>query len=183
MTNRYLQILTISFLFLILTGAVWAQKVKTPNKTTEIELITDDSTMIIQVYKGNNVINTQYPLYYYWYNKGKLGKTQDGYAGNLLHGKTLVYNKKHILIRSESYEYGLPTGSWKCWYTDGTLRYSQEWKKGLPNGNWNFYSAKGQLQRSMHYNKGFLSGKYIEYIGDSCVVKQYAKGIEKVLRK
>lgn len=155
-----------------------AQKIAPINR--DIVLTYDDSTVITQVLIKNLDTKTSYPLMYNWYFKETIGKSQNGYFGNLLHGNYLAYDLRKRLMRSGSFSYGLKNGVWKSWYPSGLLKSSEEWKKGLLNGAYTNYTPEGKVSLSATYKEGLLTGKYYLYQGDSCIVRKYVAGKEKI---
>jgi antitoxin component YwqK of YwqJK toxin-antitoxin module len=172
------------FLSLIFTD-LKAQKLANnkQNSTREVELIYTDSTIVAGIYTKQEKIKTKYPLMYNWYFQEKLGQSQGDYWGYLLHGSYCVYDKKNRLIRKGDFKFGLKNGSWKSWYLNGILRINEAWENGMAQGCWNYYSPAGKLIKTVEYKKGQLSGKTIIYQGDSCIVRNYADGKEKIASK
>lgn len=168
-----------SLLFLMSFAFIAQAQINSP-LVRDVEMSFDDSTVVAHIYTKAYKKATLYPLMYYWYYQDKLGQSQNGFLGYLLHNDYCVYDKKMRLIRKGNFVYGLKDGLWKSWYTNGILRVNEEWKKGLPNGTWNYYSSDGKIIKTINYNKGVLSGKYIVYQGDSCIIHNYTRGKEKI---
>lgn len=69
--------------------------------------------------------------YYAWFDKGRIGRSQGGYSGKLLHGKyTAWYYASRQLKEQGVYESGLKNGVWLLWEEDGRLKEKQNWNKG-----------------------------------------------------
>ena len=77
-----------------------------------------------------------------------------GYAGELLHGEYLVYDKEKNLITKGGFAYGLKQGIWKYWNSQGILRYTVEYKDGLLDGEYIRYKQDGEVDFIHKYQDG-----------------------------
>ncbi|NJK96557.1 MAG: hypothetical protein HC905_18020 [Bacteroidales bacterium] len=99
----------------------------------------------ITVTRGDTVIKTticyQYPKIdvktaanFYWYYAGEIHKNAGSYSGKPLHGKYELFDKSNNLLEQGNFEFGLKTGIWTRWYTNGFKKEVIFYKEGLLNG-------------------------------------------------
>lgn len=89
---------------------------------------------------------------YAWFRYDVIHYNRGSYAGDLLHGRYLKYDKKGNLIGEGGFYYGLKHGTWKTWYPDGELAEFTLWKKGTRTKTYR-YTKQGILREKTCYKR------------------------------
>ena len=95
---------------------------------------------------------------YYWYESGKVNHNTGGYSGKPLHGKYEVFDDQQKLKVKGTFEYGLMSGSWIRWYSNGNIYNTCTFKDGMLHGRMQTYSKEGKLCSVLNYHNGMLQG-------------------------
>ncbi len=182
--KEYIAIKQILILLVFTVGIVTnstSQKIEdvTPSMTREIVLSNSDSTVtfniLVKYNKKNDLKNN---VNYYWYIPETIYKNKGGFAGNLLHGKYIVYDGKNRLLTNGSFSEGLKNGIWKTWWDNGELRSSLEWKDGMKDGTAKYYDKNGKLYKTVDYKNGKIDGNVVIITQTKSIIKKYKNGIE-----
>jgi len=83
-----------------------------------------------------------------------------------LHGPSLFYDGKGILLSISWFCRGLREGKVRQYYPSGQLYASLGFVHGLREGEHKYYDEDGYLRTSMHYRKGQLDGKTLLFWPD-----------------
>ncbi len=71
------------------------------------------------------------------------------------------YDGGETLLESEgNYSNGNPSGYWKFWYADGTLKKEGDIANGVFSGHWKFWYESGRLQAEGNFSNGIPSGQW-----------------------
>lgn len=124
---------------------------------------------------------------YYWYDKGMIFVTQGAYAGYLVDGQFIQFDKnsKNIIekgiIRS-----GKKKGKWIKWSDNGKIIEISKWKNGFRNGKTVIFDELQFLKEIRKYKKNKLNGKQYVFNGKQKTHTKYKNGIlikEKIVNK
>lgn len=132
----------------------YCQSVEWQPKTREVIVRQGDSSIHISLLIKEEPIKINNSLTYYWYNKGQINYNQGDFAGVLLHGEYLVFNKDKKLVTKGKVEKGLKVGTWKSWHDNGKLKSIENYSKGLLDGECSFFYWNGELIRQVYFKNG-----------------------------
>lgn len=117
-------------------------------------------------------------IFYYWYSANEVKRTQGGYDGKLLHGKyTEFYSDKDLRAQGK-FSYGVKTGQWKMWHTNGNLSEIQVWSSSGRRAKFESFDVNGNLIRRGSYKNEKLHGIIKEIGPQKTVKRKYRDGIE-----
>lgn len=124
--------------------------------TREVVISHEDSTTRANILIRPQTFKLDESLHYAWYNKGKINSNMGGYAGDLLQGDFLVFDKEKKLITQGMYVLGLKDGVWKYWYPNGNLRKVETWSQGRKHGIQKLFDIDGTLASQVDFKAGEL---------------------------
>lgn len=181
--TKPLRLLIILIAFGVTLGASnsYCQKIPKINTHT-ITVKTDDgyakANILDHSKKKTNL--KEYRMYFWFFNEA-IHFSNGGYSGKLLHEKYTEYYNSDNIKEQGIYYYGLKTGYWKKWYTNGILNTVANYKYGIKNGSYREYDEKGNLKLLAKYRKGQIHGNYFLYKDGKIIIKKHFKnGIEVV---
>ncbi len=93
---------------------------------------------------GNDCMNCDPDLTYFWFKAGQLHATKGGCAGKVVHGVYRVHSTQGTMLAYGMMEYGLKTGTWRKFNpVTGDLAQLESWNQGKRvavmvkiNGKW-----------------------------------------------
>lgn len=149
------------------------------NHGNQLTVLQGDTIYMIRVGQPKKGFEPVTDMTYTWFDKGRLGRSQGGYSGQLLDGRLVVKKKSGQLIRQGDYKMGLKIGTWLEWHDNGVVRSSIEWKNGIRHGAFASYDDKGRIKVKGTNRKGQMHGKFTEYLnGTPLKVRNYRNGVE-----
>jgi hypothetical protein len=121
------------------------------------------------------------PVYYYWYQGGRVFCNQGYFSGCLLHGKYEKFDGAGHLVISGWFDRGVKTGRWLSWNEEGKLVKEEAWREGARNG-WTVIREEDQTIKIPYRNDRIEGCK--EIVGaDGKAVKEYYRHDVKVMPK
>jgi hypothetical protein len=148
--------------------------------TRTVIVNSEDSTVKCSIWNISIKAKTSPDFDYYWYYGGLINHNVGGYSGKLLHGKYEVFDLKQRLRSKGFFEYGVMTGTWNRWFSNGNLQFTGVFKNGKLRGKVKTYTIDGKLSSILNYNKGLLDGKAFFYVNDTVLKRYYKDGKEVV---
>ena len=113
---------------------------------------------------------------YYWFENGKINKSQGAYTGKLLHGQFKSYHTaSKRLLELGMFDRGLKIGSWLSWYDNGNLRRKSEYTHGLMDGSTFLFDSAGKPSDTLKYRKGQLKVSRMDTLGIYQRIKKFLK--------
>jgi antitoxin component YwqK of YwqJK toxin-antitoxin module len=91
---------------------------------------------------------------------------ETGYKNGQLDGKSIEYydtGRPGRIISEENYEAGIPVGTFRSYWSDGSLRTEGNWKDGRLDGRNIRYYENGQLKEEANFKNGKREGKFLAY--------------------
>ena|ERR1035437_2832404 len=143
-----------------------------------VNIVTTDSIIKTTACYQTRKQKPQPEYNYYWYDAGKINHNTGGFSGKLLQGKYEVFDNQQKMRVKGTFEYGLMTGNWTRWYSNGNIQTVCTYKKGLPQGKVETYTVAGKLRSVLNYRNGLLQGKSYFYQPDTTIIKKYKSGVE-----
>lgn len=164
--------------FFTCIGYSFGQDMPKEVRTREIIITYNDSIVRFNILLKASNVKAKTDLLYYWFSDEILHVNRGGYAGNLLQGKYLVFDRKMRLRTEGFYEQGLKTGIWKSWRESGELSSVIKWEDGQKNGKAQFFDNAGRLLKNCTYENDLLNGTMIVFHGKSKEKIKFRDGIE-----
>jgi len=100
---------------------------------------------------------------YYWYKSGGIHQSVASIGGNALHKDYIKYYRSNQLAEQGKYNYGLKTGVWKTWHTNGQVDTKEQWYDGFLQGEYMEYNSNGKLITKGKYNNNLKVGTWVNY--------------------
>jgi len=141
---------------LLLLSACKPQELKMiGNLGNRVRVSTADGFVYAELKPADVEIFTNDGRMYTWYDKGRINSSQGSYSGKLLHGPYLAYYEANKQLKEQgNYRYGLKTGKWLVWRSNGFLKESQQWYKGTKNGKTLLFDSLGNVQQKLRFKQG-----------------------------
>lgn len=146
---------------LLLLSACKPQELKMiGNLGNRVRVGTPDGFVYTELKPADVAIFTNDASMYSWYDKGRINSSQGSYSGKLLHGQYLAYYEANKQLKEQgNYQYGLKTGKWLVWRSNGFLKESQHWYKGQKSGKTLVFDSLGHLQQKIRFKDGQVPEK------------------------
>ena len=170
--NKNLIALILSVFFLP-SGITVAQEIINIRK---VRVNINDTTIIAGTLADVKIDKTISNVIYYWYTSSGIHRNQGGYTGNLLHGEYLEFNKDNNLIVKGNFSFGLKSGIWYNWYSDGKLKEISTWSEGKLDGPFMLYDENQKITFNGKYKENNLNGACTHVENDSIFQVKYRNG-------
>src|SRR5690606_861164 len=102
-------------------------------------------------------------IWYYWYHKDTINRSQGTYSGKLLNGPYEEYFENWSPKTLGNFEHGMKTGVWKQWDHTGRLRKVSNWVKSKETGLFILFNEEGEILQKGKMKDGRLHGKITTY--------------------
>lgn len=116
-------------------------------------------------------------VWYYYYDKGDIRRTQAGYTGSLLDGRFETFYSSDNLRQQGGFVKGLKQGLWRSWHVNGRVYREERWRKGKLHGPFSEFSTGGTITKQGRYRHDALTGSLKVYQEGKLVSKlTYKRG-------
>lgn len=100
---------------------------------------------------------------YYWYRAGEISSSYGAAGGPVLHEDYTKYYASTKLAEKGRFFYGLKTGRWRTWHTNGNFYKEEHWQNGRKSGAYKEFDSEGKLLLTGRYSADKKAGKWINH--------------------
>lgn len=125
---------------------------------------TSDNNFRYEFYTTDKKVTARKNKTYFWFKGGAVHYAESGIGGLLLDGKFTKMFHSNQLAEQGYFENGLKKGTWKTWYSNGTIETTQYWSGGLRVGSYYRYSQAGEVLEAGNYRNNKRHGKWIDHV-------------------
>jgi len=149
-----------------------------------LDLHTKYATKVKTFYSTKNRKKNNLKAKYYWTTNREIHQSNGSYSGYLIHGTYNEFYLTNQLFAQGTFEYGLKSGRWIYWHSNGQIKIIEHYKNGLLHGEYLEYDQNAKLIYSGKFKNGFKNGVFIKTINDTLEYKEhYKKGFLKKEKK
>ncbi len=142
----------ILFLTLVLFNEVVAQEISKDLYLKRI-IRQENQTFQFKVMENStdNEVTYHHPKFYYWFKSQHVVRTQGASSGQLLHGIFESFYDNNQLSSKGLFNKGLKHGVWTYWNLHGIIIRKETWDYGIQRGDETVYDAQGKWLQTIDY--------------------------------
>ena len=142
----------ILFLTLVLFNEVVAQEISKDLYLKRI-IRQENQTFQFKVMENStdNEVTYHHPKFYYWFKSQHVVRTQGASSGQLLHGIFESFYDNNQLSSKGLFNKGLKHGVWTYWNLNGIIVRKETWDYGIQRGDETVYDAQGKWLQTIDY--------------------------------
>ena len=99
----------------------------------------------------DNEVTYHHPKFYYWFKSQHVVRTQGASSGQLLHGIFESFYDSNQLSSKGLFNKGLKHGVWTYWNLNGIIIRKETWDYGIQRGDETVYDAQGKWLQTIDY--------------------------------
>ena len=99
----------------------------------------------------DNEVTYHHPKFYYWFKSQHVVRTQGASSGQLLHGIFESFYDNNQLSSKGLFNKGLKHGVWTYWNLNGIIIRKETWDYGIQRGDETVYDAQGKWLQTIDY--------------------------------
>ncbi len=100
---------------------------------------------------SDNEVTYHHPKFYYWFKSQHVVRTQGASSGQLLHGIFESFYDNNQLSSKGLFNKGLKHGVWTYWNLNGIIIRKETWDYGIQRGDETVYDAQGKWLQTIDY--------------------------------